>query len=83
MLMIFTDCGFDVLKRYVHKVEELCVGPSTPSTGSSAVGKKGDKKGLFGIGRILSERELSSSRKSSMPPAAPGNSNHPSTSQGT
>ena len=63
------DCGFDVHKKYVHKVEELCVGPSTPSTTSSSVSgvaKKGDKKGLFGIGRILSERDLPSNRKSSV-----------------
>ena len=53
----FSDCGFDVNKKYVHKVEELCVGPSTPSS-SAAATKKADKKGLFGIGRILSEREL-------------------------
>ena len=53
----------------MHKVEELCVGPSTPSTTSSSVSgvaKKGDKKGLFGIGRILSERDLPSNRKSSV-----------------
>jgi hypothetical protein len=64
-----THCGFDVHKKYVHKVEELCVGPSTPSTTSSSVSgvaKKGDKKGLFGIGRILSERDLPSNRKSSV-----------------
>ena len=63
------DCGFDVHKKYVHKVEELCVGPSTPSTTSSSVSgvaKKGDKKGLFGIGRILSERDLPSNRKASV-----------------
>ena len=64
------DCGFDVHKKYVHKVEELCVGPTTPSTSSSSASagaKKADKKGLFGIGRILSERDLPSNRKPSVP----------------
>ena len=42
-------------------MEELCVGPTTP-----AEAKKADKKGRFGIGRILSERELPNSRKPSV-----------------
>jgi hypothetical protein len=43
------------------------VGPTTASTASSSssASKKSDKKGLFGIGRILSERELPT-RKSSL-----------------
>ena len=58
-------------KKYVHKVEELCVGPSNfPSSSSNAASsaaKKSDKKGLFG--RILSERELPSRKTSSATPA--------------
>ena len=76
--LFLADCGFDVHKKYVHKVEELCVGPNTftsSASNASAVTKKSDKKGLFGITRILSERELSS-RKSSVPPAASTASNN-------
>ena len=28
IVFIFADCGFDVHKKYVQKVEETCVGPT-------------------------------------------------------
>ena len=32
---IFPDCGFDVYKRYVYRVEEPCLGPLLPTATSS------------------------------------------------
>ena len=76
-IFVFSDCGFDVQKKYVQNVEELCVGPNTFTSSPSNVSKgdkKSDKKGFaFGITRILSERELPASRKSSVPPASTNN----------
>ncbi len=31
----FPDCGFDVYKRYVYRVEEPCLGPLLPTATSS------------------------------------------------
>ncbi len=30
-----SDCGFDVYKRYVYRVEEPCLGPLLPTATSS------------------------------------------------
>ena len=49
----FSDCGFDVSKRYVHRVEETCVGPSS----SASAGNQNRRSKPF-IPRIVSNPQL-------------------------
>ena len=50
----FSDCGFDVNKRYVHRVEETCVGPSSSA---AAAGNQNRRSKPF-IPRIVSNPQL-------------------------
>jgi len=54
---LLADCGFDVLRRNVTKVDEPCVGPASSSAAAGAVdGGGGGKRKIFE--RIVSHPDL-------------------------
>ena len=57
-LINFPDCGFDVYKKYVTKVEETCVGPH---------GKGKDKKGILPWRNFQRGSEVAAGLKKSSP----------------
>merc|ERR550532_2369193 len=80
-----SNCGFDVHKKFVHKVEETCVGP-TSKKGGKKKGERGERLstilpipiGIAGrlsdVGRIMSRDQLqiletSGHRKASVSPS--------------
>ena len=64
-MALISDCSFDVYKKYVGQVEEVCVGPTSKV--------KESKKGRGGVlGRILSDRDLPGRRSVNQSPTASG-----------
>jgi len=67
-----SNCGFDVHKKYVHKVEESCVGPSNnkKKRNRASLLSMGLASRLSDVGRIMSKDQLQVTESGRKPSAS-------------